>query len=105
MPSDAARQAGRVGSLAGTTDTTAVYYLPSCLVEERLRGIRGLAIDVVDTHPHVARFVDPRTAASRPIGRVAPDAAGSWTPPDPPSLEDWLLIVEGARPDQGLNNH
>ena len=41
-----------------------------------------------------ARFVDPRTMAELPIGRVEPDKDGRWTVPTPPSLEDWLLIVQ-----------
>jgi hypothetical protein len=89
-----ASQANRLNPFAASTEDFALYYLPSGLLDDKLRGMRGLPIDVSTVGPSMARFIDPRTTRDYPIGPVEPDSDGVWRPPTPPSREDWLLVVE-----------
>jgi hypothetical protein len=94
VASTRAEAAGRVAPYGAASDERSIHYLPSILVEERLRGMRDLPIDVPPRGPSRARFVDPSTMAEHPVGPVQPDADGTWRPPEPPTYADWLLIVE-----------
>lgn len=42
---------------------------------------------------YTARWFDPRTGASTPLGAVVP-TAGAWAVPEKPTAEDWLLVVQ-----------
>ena len=91
---DQATQAGRLNPFGAANDHTAIYYLPSLLIDARMRGMRGLPIDVPADLESEARFVDPRTLRQYQIGPVRRGADGKWAQPDPPSNEDWLLVIE-----------
>jgi hypothetical protein len=94
QPDDAEAPEGRIGSFALAADHRRLYYLPTVLVEERLQGMRGLPIPLGANARATARFVDPRTLDEYPIDAVRPSEDGSWTPPNAPSLEDWLLLID-----------
>lgn len=40
-----------------------------------------------------AAWFDPCTGLETDLGPVQPDAEGAWTPPFPPEVHDWLLIL------------
>jgi hypothetical protein len=42
-------------------------------------------------------FFDPRTGHETAITSVEPDGSGTWQPPLPPILADWVLVVERAK--------
>jgi hypothetical protein len=42
-------------------------------------------------------FFDPRTGNEIPIRSVEPDGSGTWQPPLPPIIADWVLVVEHAK--------
>jgi hypothetical protein len=39
-------------------------------------------------------FFDPRTGREIPIPEVTADASGTWQPPFPPVVADWVLVLE-----------
>jgi hypothetical protein len=39
-------------------------------------------------------FFDPRTGRDIPIPEVTPDAAGTWRTPIPPTVADWVLVLQ-----------
>jgi hypothetical protein len=41
-----------------------------------------------------AFFFNPRDGQEHPLGTIQPDNAGSWTLPNCPTMEDWLLVLE-----------
>jgi len=41
-----------------------------------------------------ASFFDPTNGREHPIGRVTPDASGSWRIPTPPIIQDWVVVLE-----------
>jgi hypothetical protein len=92
----------RLGRYASGVDGRQLYYLPSALLEERFHGMRGLSINIPGDRPVQARFVDPRTLATHPIGQARPESDGTWLPPATPSMEDWILILES---DRGRGEH
>jgi hypothetical protein len=49
-----------------------------------------------------ALWFNPATGKEYPIGKVVPDSNGTWQPPDPEDMIDWVLVVEkpGARRSQ-----
>ena len=89
---------GRRSALGAARTASWCYYLPSEVMAEEWGGVRGLAIDVAALTEAEARFVDPRTMEEHPIGPVEPGADGRWRVPAPPSMEDWLLVIESNEP-------
>ena len=102
----AVAEMGRPSSFAtGIPGTIAIYYVPSGLEVESLHGILKageqkyfwwrlcLPIQVDPAGRFEASWFDPRTGEETAIGRVTPDAAGTWTPPAKPSLLDWVLLI------------
>lgn len=57
-------------------------------------GKRPRVTHLEHTRAHHAFFWDPRTGAELPIGRVQPDARGDWEVPQPPTFQDWLIVIE-----------
>jgi hypothetical protein len=45
-----------------------------------------------DAH-YEALYFNPCTGADIPIGPVVPEADGTWRPPIPPEVHDWLLVL------------
>lgn len=39
---------------------------------------------------------NPSTGRETDLGRIQPDAAGSWQPPVPPIVRDWVIVLEKA---------
>ena len=53
-----------------------------------------------DIEPDVryeAYYFDPCTGDRHDIGRVTPDAEGSWRPPLPPEVHDWVLVLDAGQ--------
>jgi len=46
-----------------------------------------------------AFFFDPRSGKEYPIGDAKPDAAGDWPVPLPPTMEQWVIVLEKKRAD------
>jgi hypothetical protein len=90
----------------GIPGAVAIYYVPSGLEPEAVRGIHragdwkyfwwrlSLPITIEAGASYVAAWFDPRTGERTPIGPVVADADGRWTPPSKPSLLDWVLVLE-----------
>jgi hypothetical protein len=89
----AADSAGRLSAFAASDGVTTLLYLPTCLIDERLRGMRGLSLPL-EQGRYRAWFIDPRTANTQPATTVEPDADGQWPVPETPSMEDWLLAIQ-----------
>jgi hypothetical protein len=41
-----------------------------------------------------AFYFDPSTANQRDLGKVEPDATGTWQAPLTPTFKDWVLVLE-----------
>lgn len=95
-PSDDEPPEGRVGAFALVADHRRLYYFPSALVEERFQGLRGLPIVIGRHGQATARYIDPRSLDEHAIDAVRPDEDGSWMPPNAPTMEDWLLLIDFA---------
>jgi hypothetical protein len=55
-------------------------------------------IKVKEIEPGVsyrAFYYDPRTGEELKIGKVTADDNQNWRPPFPPTMEDWVLVLEG----------
>ena len=52
-----------------------------------------------------ALWFNPATGKEHPIGKAIPAPDGTWQPPDPDEMVDWVLVVEkqGARKSQANN--
>ncbi|MBN1343522.1 MAG: DUF4038 domain-containing protein [Phycisphaerae bacterium] len=42
-----------------------------------------------------ASYFDPCTGDEHDLGPVNPDAQGTWRPPFPPEVHDWIVVLEG----------
>jgi hypothetical protein len=72
-----------------------VIYLPANCFPGEMQGNQSEA--VVDVEPEAsyeAHFVNPRTGEARSVGEVVPED-GRWAPPHKPTMEDWVLVLEG----------
>lgn len=66
-----------------------IAYSPMCWNPPTIKGIEP---DV----RYTASYFDPVTGAEIALGPVSPDAEGSWTPPFPPEVHDWLIVLNAA---------
>jgi hypothetical protein len=90
----------------GIPGAVAIYYVPSGLEPEAVRGIHragdwkyfwwrhSLPITIEPGAHYTAAWFDPRSGERTPIGPVTADPEGRWTPPSKPSLLDWVLVLE-----------
>ncbi|MBI2431878.1 MAG: DUF4038 domain-containing protein, partial [Candidatus Hydrogenedentes bacterium] len=69
-------------------------------IPERLRVIYSpmawdapTVLGVESSVRYTAMYFDPVKGEKIDLGEVKPDANGSWTPPLPPEVHDWLLIL------------
>ncbi len=44
-----------------------------------------------------AFYFDPRNGREYDLGIVVPSEAGEWQPPNPPSFQDWVIVLENTR--------
>jgi hypothetical protein len=66
-----------------------LIYVPMLWRPPVLRGIEG------DVH-YRAYYFDPCTGAEYDLGRVTPDASGSWRAAPPPEAHDWVIVLEAT---------
>ena len=71
---------------AGIPGELRIVYSPHCWNPPR---VRGLEHDVAYT----AAWFDPVTGRESALGPVEPDADRTWSPPFPPEVHDWLLVL------------
>jgi hypothetical protein len=65
-----------------------IVYVPICGVTRPT--LQGIEPDV----RYTARYFDPVTGREIMIGPVNPGAEGKWVPPPPPTIHDWLIVLE-----------
>jgi hypothetical protein len=65
-----------------------IVYAPICGVTRPT--IKGIEPDV----RYTARYFDPVMGSDIMLGPVKPDAEGKWAPPPPPTIHDWLIVLE-----------
>ncbi|MCP4643192.1 MAG: DUF4038 domain-containing protein [bacterium] len=53
--------------------------------------------DLEPNAAYTAWYFDPCTGQRTDLGPVTPDADGTWTPPLPPEVHDWVVVLEGGR--------
>ena len=68
---------------------------PGSLHQFSMPKIKNLTAGV----SYEALWFNPATGKEYPIGKAVPDSNGTWQPPDPEDMIDWVLVVEkpGAR--------
>lgn len=71
---------------AGIPGKLRLVYSPHCWNPPR---IRELEPDV----NYLASWFDPVTGDETPIGPVEPNEERTWTPPYPPEVHDWVLVL------------
>ncbi len=64
-----------------------IVYAPMCWDAPRVKGIESDA-------KYRAYYVDPCTGRQTDLGQVQAGPDGIWTPPLPPEVHDWLLVLE-----------
>ena len=67
-------------------DGTRIIYVPICWDPP---AIPNIAKD----HKHRAYYFDPCTGEETDLGFIEGDENNQWTPPKPPVVHDWLLVV------------
>jgi hypothetical protein len=97
---------GRISTLAaGIPGAVAVFYFPGNGVPGELLGMFGAPIQVERGAAYQAFYFNPRSGEEVrsyiasgfrrvELGKVTPDAGGSWVPPPKPEMDDWLLVLE-----------
>lgn len=76
---------------AGIPGEVRIIYIP-------LLNWRGpLKIKEIEEEANYSAFYfDPRTGREYRVGEVVPDGDGVWKPPNPPIIQDWVLVIEKA---------
>jgi hypothetical protein len=72
---------------AGIPGEVRVVFIPPTL---ELRKLQDLEPNVA----YRAFYFNPATAKRCEVGQVTPDSSGNWRPPVPPTLGDWVLVLE-----------
>ena len=67
-----------------------LLYVPLCWGAPTVKGIEAGAT-------YRARYFDPCTGEEVDLGAVSPDGQGEWTPPPPPEVHDWILLMESVQ--------
>lgn len=66
-----------------------IYYSPNCWNPPVVKALEpGLVYN--------AWYFDPVTGAELALGSVRGNAEGRWTPPFPPEVHDWIVVLEAA---------
>lgn len=85
-----AKDESAYGTIAiGIPGRLRIVYAPMCWDAP---GITGLEAGV----QYRAWYFDPVSGTEVPLGEASGDAEGSWTPPLPPEVHDWVLVMEAA---------
>jgi hypothetical protein len=90
----------------GVSGSVAGFYLAPNGVESVFHGVQGLRIRIQPGARYRAFFFNPRTgdtvtryqtrgAVKVELGPVVSDAEGCWPTPLKPTMEDWVLVLEG----------
>ncbi len=88
---------GRIASFAtGIPGSVWVFYYASSAMDGIFQGVQGTAIPIEPGAAYRAYFFNPRTGAEVNVGPVQPDAEGRWPAPGKPSMEDWVLVLQGG---------
>ena len=72
---------------AGIPGKVRVIYKPSCWNPPTVTKLD-------DGSSYTAYYYDPVTGEEIPIGAVEADDDGTWTPPFPPEVHDWVLVLQ-----------
>jgi len=71
---------------AGIPGKLRIVYSPHCWNAPRVRGLERAVT-------YTAWWFDPVTGLESLIGGVEPGVDGTWTPPFPSEVHDWLLVL------------
>jgi hypothetical protein len=78
---------------AGIPGEVRLFYFPTPICPwSRPVLLKALEADTT----YEATWVDPRTGADAPLGTVTPNPDGQWRVPYPPTLEDWVLVLQST---------
>ncbi|PYT16215.1 MAG: hypothetical protein DMG59_11120 [Acidobacteria bacterium] len=73
---------------AGIPAQVRIFFLPdgnSPTIQALERGVN-----------YDAYFFNPVNGSEHALGRVVPDESGNWKPPQPPILQDWILVLQNG---------
>lgn len=73
--------------VAGIPRKLRIAYVPMCWNPPTIKAIES---DV----QYTAYYFDPVTGNEIALGPVTPDADGKWTPPHPPEVHDWIVVMQ-----------
>jgi hypothetical protein len=73
--------------VAGIPRKLRIAYSPMCWTPPTIKAIEP---DV----QYSAWYFDPVTGNEIALGPVKPDADGKWTPPLPPEVHDWVIVMQ-----------
>ena len=73
--------------VAGIPRKLRIAYSPMCWTPPTIKAIEP---DV----QYSAWYFDPVTGNEIALGPVKPDAEGKWTPPFPPEVHDWIIVLQ-----------
>lgn len=89
----------------GIPGAVAVFYLAGTCMAEEFWGLRWAKITIERDAAYQAHFFNPRTGEDvqsyhsnggliTELSRVEPDDDGLWPVPLPPTMDDWVLVLE-----------
>ena len=80
--------------MAGVPGQVWLIYLPGEAFDQKLWGLIGKKIALVDDVKYRAFFFNPRDGREIDLGEVQPDQAGQWAIPQKPTREDMVLVLQ-----------
>lgn len=74
---------------AGIPGELRIVFMPPMWSPPKLKGIEP-------DRKYRAQFFNPSDGSVRAVGEVSAEASGDWQVPNPPTFQDWVLVLEAS---------
>jgi hypothetical protein len=86
---------GKFGFAGRVPGELILIYLPANCFPPEMQGNQAEGnVQIESGVNYLAIYINPRTGERKPIGEVTAEE-GSWSPGPKPTMEDWVLVLEG----------
>ncbi len=72
---------------AGIPGEVRVIFIPGAFDKPKIKSLESNVA-------YKAYYFDPASAEQRDLGKISPDASGTWEAPLAPTFKDWILVLE-----------